>query len=128
MNYTQTAIKAARSLAKAGAIVSASWQTAAEPYKPGQPPPQPVQHAHSAAGLVLAYADRDIGVAGDTLAAAGDERLYLAVLAPDLATPVPPLPFGARVVLADGGVRFVKNCKPLAPAGVRVMYDITLRR
>lgn len=126
-DYNAEAIEAARALAEDGQIVVLSWQTIA-PYVPGLPEPEPVQHVYTAAGLVEAYPARDTGTQPDSLIAAGDERLHLAALAPDLATPVPEIPVGAMVLLHGGHTRVVKNCKALAPAGIVVLYDVTLKR
>lgn len=126
-DYNAEAIEAAKALAEDGQIVVLSWSTVAD-YVPGQPDAEPVQHVHTAAGMVEDYPARDVGTQPDSLIAAGDERLYMAALAPDLSTPVPAPHVDAMVLLAGGHVRMVKNCKRIAPAGVVVMYDITLKR
>lgn len=126
-DYNAEAIEVAKALAEDGQVVVLSWETTA-PYVPGLPEPIPVQHVHTAAGLVFAYPARDVATQADSLIAAGDEQLHMAALAPDLTTPVPAPPVGAMVLLHAGHTRVVKNCKPLAPAGIVVMYDVTLKR
>lgn len=126
-DYNAEAIEAARALAEDGQIVVLSWETLA-PYVPGLPEPEPVPHVYTAAGVEFPFNFKEKGVQADSLIAVGETQLLLAAVSPDLTTPVPPPPFDAVVLLHGGHVRKVKTCKPLAPAGVVVTYDITLKR
>jgi hypothetical protein len=126
-DYSQETRDAARDLLAAGAVVTLSWSiaTAYDPANPSAPPSAPV--AVQAAGVTLAYNLKQLGTQPDSLIRAGDKQLLLAALdVTGAALPEPPP--DAQVTLADGSVWLVKNPQPLAPAGVPIMYDITIRR
>lgn len=126
-DYSQETIDAAADLLEAGAVISLVWSvvTQYDPSNPSAPPAPPV--AVQAAGVVLPYSSNKIGTQPDSLIRAGDRQLLLAALdITGAALPEPPP--DAEVTLADGSVWLVKNPQPLAPAGVPIMYDITIRR
>lgn len=126
-DYAQAARKAAQSLLKSGATITLSWKVPFK-YDPANPkalPPPPV--TVRAAGVVLPYSSRVIGTQTDSLIRAGDQQLLLAAVDINgefLAEPPPE----ASALLADGTTWTVKNPRTLAPAGIPVMFDITLRR
>lgn len=126
MSYRDKALAARASLAKSGAQVVVAWQTTPD-YVPGEPEPQPVQVSFDAPGVVVEYASREIGTQPDSLIRAGDRNLLLAAC-DEAGEPLLEPPFGAAVTLVDGSLYKVANVKSIAPAGVAVMFDITIRR
>lgn len=126
-DYSQETIDAAADLLEAGAVISLSWSVVAsyDPSNPSAPPSPPV--TVQAGGVVLPYSSNKIGTQPDSLIRAGDRQLLLAALDVNGAA-LPEPPPDAEVTLADGSVWLVKNPQPLAPAGVPIMYDITIRR
>lgn len=126
MTYRDKAIAARASLARSGAPVVVAW-TETPDYVPGEPEPAPVAHTFTAPGAVIAFGYKEIGTQPDSLIKAGDRNLLLAACDAN-GDPLPEPPFGAAVTLVDGSLYAVTSCKPLAPAGVPVMYDISIRR
>lgn len=126
-DYAQDAREVAADLREDGALITLSWSVAL-PYDPSNPrAPATTTVSVTAAGVVLPYSSRVIGTQSDSLIQSGDQQLLLAVLDADgnpFAEPKPE----AEAKLADGSTWKVKNPRTLAPAGVPVMYDITLRR
>jgi hypothetical protein len=126
IDYASTAREAYDALREAGALVTLSW-TVTPDYDPAQPEPVPAVVSVATYGAVLEYNFREVGTQPDSLVRAGDRQLLLAAVTPDgAALPEPPL--DAVATLADGSSLTLKNVRPLAPAGVPVLYDITLRR
>lgn len=127
IDYASTAREAFEALRDAGALVTLAWDDA-DDYDPAlgrAPEGTPVTVATY--GVVLEYNFKDIGTQPDSLIRAGDRQLLLAAIDP-LGAQIPaPLP-DAVATLADGSRLVVKNPRALAPAGVPVLYDITLRR
>lgn len=124
-DYVTTAREARDSLKEAGAIVDLIWTPA--PVSDAPDAATPAEVTHRAYGAVLPYNFREVGAQPDSLIKAGDQNLLLAAL--DLqGRPLPEPPFDAVVVLVDGSRHRVKAGKPLAPAGVPVLFDITIRR
>lgn len=124
-DYAQSAQDALDLLTEFGAVVTVSWTPAPTSDAPDAVQPAPV--TARAYGAVLEYNRMQIGTQADSLIRAGDRQLLLATLDENgAAMPEPP----SEALVTDGaGIRYrVKVCAPLAPAGVAVLYDITLRR
>ena len=126
-DYQQDAIDAEATLREEGAIITLSWKVPFKynPANPGELAPPPV--TVRAAGVVLPYSSRVIGTQTDSLIRAGDQQLLLAAIDVDGNPMIEPPP-EASALLADGSTWTVKNPRTLAPAGIPVMFDITLRR
>jgi hypothetical protein len=126
-DYLQDARDTEAALAEDGAQITLSWSVPVvyDPATPNAPAAAPV--SVTAYGCVFPYSSNRIGTQPDSLIRAGDRQLLLAALDINGATLSEPPP-DAQVTLADGSLWLVKNPQPLAPAGVPVMYDITIRR
>lgn len=102
-----------------------TWTPAPTDGGPDAATPDPV--TASAYSVLLDYNYKQIGTQPDSLIRAGDKNLLVAAIDVNgLAMPEPPPE--SECVAADGVTYIVKNCKPLAPAGVAVLYDVQLRK
>lgn len=132
-DYIETAQDALDVLADVGALttVTSTPAPAVDDYDPSTggaaAAPDPV--VVTAFGAIFDYTKLDLGNQPDARIRAGDRQLLLAALDVNGA-PVPEaaLPIDAAVVGPDGAPYIIKGVKPLAPAGVAVLFDINARR
>ncbi len=80
-------------------------------------------------GLVFDYDFRTSGAntMGSSLIQAGDRQLYLSTFDVDGAPVATPID-GGKCTAPDGTLYTMHNVKNLAPAGVPILYEVTLRR
>lgn len=124
-DYLESAQEALEALQEYGAPCTLTWTPAPDSDAPNAATPDPL--VVSAYGVVLDYAAKMIGTQPDSLIQAGDRQVLLGVFDIDGAA-VPKPPAEAQIIAPDGLLYTVKGCKPLAPAGVAVLYDLNVRR
>lgn len=133
MDYVQTAQDALAALIEAGGANPGAQITikAAGGYNPAtSKTTAPTTVTYAAVALVFEYGFRNAGeaFADGTMIKAGDREIYIAALLAD-GSPLPAAPVnGAACVAPDGQTYTLENVKPLAPAGVPVLYQATIRR
>ena len=125
-DYTADRRDARESLKEAGAIVALSWTPAPTSNAPDASLPEPV--TVRAWGVQLEYSANKQGTQADSLIQAGDKQILLAALIDDGEEVLPEPPPECACIAPDGIEYVVKLVKPLAPAGVAVMYDLNIRR
>lgn len=125
-DYADTAREVYAALREDGALVTVAWSVTPD-YDPAAGEPVPVAVTATTYGVILDYPTHKIGTQPDSLIRAGDRQLLMAVLDQDGAD-VPEPPPEAVVTAAYGARYVVRNCAALDPAGVAVMFDITVRR
>ncbi len=123
-DFVTTAVEADEMLREFGAEVVVTWTPAPATDDPEAVPPAAV--TKTAYGVVLDYSQHKVGTQPDSLIRAGDRNLLLSALQSD-GQAMPEVPPEA-VVDAAGSRYVIRNNAALAPAGVMVLQDITVRR
>lgn len=124
-DYLAIALDARDSLQESGAVVSVTWTPAQTDPAPDAAQPAPV--TVSAYGCIFEYGFRQIGTQPDSLIVAGDKQILLSALDLNGAQLQEP-PAEARVIGPDGATYVLKTCRPVAPAGVAVIFDLNVRK
>jgi hypothetical protein len=124
-DYTQETRDAAASFKESGGLFVLSWTPAPTSDAPDAPTPEAVEVR--ASGLLLEYSAKSQGTQADSLILAGDKQVLLAAL-DDIGNPISAVPPEAQILAPDGVTYTVKMSKPLAPAGVPIMFDLNVRR
>ena len=125
-DYAATARAAYAALKSAGALVTATWEVAAD-YVPGVPVGVPASVSITTYGAFVPYPAHKAGTQPDSRIRAGDRNLLLAAIdaaGNALAEPQD----GARITAANGEVWRVAACEAICPAAETVLFDITARR
>lgn len=125
IDYLEIALDARDSLQEAGAVVALTWTPPPTNPAPDAEPPEAV--VVWAYGCIFDYNSAKIGTQPDSLIKAGDRQILLSAL--DLnGAQMPEPPVEALIVGPDGAAYVLKVCKPVAPAGVAVIFDLNVRR
>lgn len=124
-DYGDTAQDVREALEEAGALCALAWTPAPLSDAPDAATPDPL--AFSAYGVILDYSDKQIGTQSNSLIEAGDRQVLLAVF-DEFGNALPLPPAESKIVAPDGIEYTIKRAKPLAPAGVPVMYELNVRR
>lgn len=128
-DYVGTAQEAADILAEFGALATVTRTPAPVDDGPDTGQPSQVPASVTAWAAVFDYTEKTYGNQDDALVRAGDRQIYMAAVDVDgVAIPVEDVPIEASILGPDGAAYIVKNCKPINPAGVPVLYDIQARR
>ena len=131
-DYGATAQDALEALAEFGALTTVTYAAPppADDYDPETSSgAAPSASSVTAFGAIFDYSGREYGDQPDSLIRAGDRQLLLAAIDVNGAPiAVEQAPIEAAVVGPDGAPYIIKNVRALGPAGVVVLFDITVRR
>lgn len=125
-NYGETAQDVRETLSDVGALAGLVWTPAPTSDAPDAPLPPAV--SVTAWGIILDYPAKAIGTQPDSLIRAGDRQVLLSAIDEQTGAAMPLIPPEASILAPDGVTYVVKNAKVLNPAGVVVMFDLTVRR
>lgn len=125
-DYGETAQDVREALEEAGALSSLTWTPPPISDAPDAAVPAPL--TFSGWSVILDYGYKQIGTQPDSLIVAGDRQVLLAVFDETTGAAMPQPPAESNIIAPDGIEYTVKLAKPLAPAGVPVMFDLNVRR
>lgn len=125
-DYGETAQDVREALEETGALCALAWTPPPESDAPDAPTPAPL--AFSAWGVILDYSDKALGTQSNSLIEAGDRQILLACFDESTGDALPLPPAESKIIAPDGIEYTIKRAKPLAPAGIPVMFDLNVRR